>query len=216
MNISQKGINLIKSYEGLMLHAYKPLPTERYYTIGYGHYGADVSKTDTITASEAEELLKKDVAKYADGVTKLVKVAINQNQFDALCSFSYNLGIGALATSSLLKFLNAGNFIQASKEFDAWVHAGGHLLQGLVKRRNEEQALFNTPVPKPVVPPAYPGFVLKKGMHGEVVKTLQKGLKITADGDFGSGTEAKVKAFQSAHKLVADGIVGKVTWNILF
>jgi lysozyme len=89
-----------------------------------------LSKTDTITAVEAEELLKKDVTKYADGVTKLVKVAINQNQFDALCSFSYNLGIGALATSSLLKFLNAGNFIQASKEFDAWVHAGGNLLQG--------------------------------------------------------------------------------------
>jgi GH24 family phage-related lysozyme (muramidase) len=216
MNISQKGLNLIKLYEGLMLHAYKPLPTERYYTIGYGHYGADVNKTDTITAVEAEELLKKDVAKYADGVTKLVKVVINQNQFDALCSFAYNLGVGALATSSLLKFLNAGNFILASKEFDAWVHAGGNLLQGLVKRRNEEQALFNTPVPKPVVPPAYPGFVLKKGMHGEVVKTLQKGLKITADGAFGSGTEAKVKTFQSAHKLVADGIVGKVTWNILF
>jgi peptidoglycan hydrolase-like protein with peptidoglycan-binding domain len=53
-------------------------------------------------------------------------------------------------------------------------------------------------------------------MHGELVKTLQKGLKITADGDFGPGTEAKVKAFQSAHKLTADGIVGKVTWNTLF
>jgi lysozyme len=163
MNISQKGINLIKSYEGLMLHAYKPLPTEKYYTIGYGHYGADVNKTDTISASEAEALLKKDVAKYADGVSKLVKVAINQNQFDALCSFSYNLGLAALASSSLLRLLNAGDFIRASKEFDAWVHAGGHLLQGLVKRRNEEQALFNTPVPKPPVPPAYPGLVLKKG-----------------------------------------------------
>jgi peptidoglycan hydrolase-like protein with peptidoglycan-binding domain len=58
--------------------------------------------------------------------------------------------------------------------------------------------------------------VLKKGMHGELVKTLQKGLKITPDGDFGPGTEAKVKAFQSAHKLTADGIVGKVTWNTLF
>lgn len=216
MNISQKGINLIKSYEGLMLHAYKPLPTEKYYTIGYGHYGADVGKDDTITAVNAEALLKKDVARYAEGVTKLVKVAINQNQFDALCSFSYNLGLAALASSTLLKLLNAGDFIRASKEFDAWVHAGGHLLQGLVKRRNEEQALFNTPVPKPPVPPAYPGFVLKKGMHGEVIKTLQKGLKITADGDFGPGTEAKVKAFQSAHKLTADGIVGKVTWNTLF
>jgi lysozyme len=216
MNISQKGINLIKSYEGLMLHAYKPLPTEKYYTIGYGHYGSDVDKTDTISASEAEVLLKKDVAKYADGVSKLVKVAINQNQFDALCSFSYNLGLGALASSSLLRLLNAGDFIRASKEFDAWVHAGGHLLQGLVKRRNEEQALFNTPVPKPPTPPAYPGVVLKKGMHGELVKTLQKGLKITVDGDFGPGTEAKVKAFQSAHKLTADGVVGKVTWNTLF
>jgi lysozyme len=107
--------------------------------------------------------LKKDVAKYADGVSKLVKVAINQNQFDALCSFSYNLGLAALASSSLLRLLNAGDFIRASKEFDAWVHAGGHLLQGLVKRRNEEQALFNTPVPKPPVPPAYPGCGIEEG-----------------------------------------------------
>jgi GH24 family phage-related lysozyme (muramidase) len=147
MNISQKGIDLIKSFEGLSLKAYKPVAGEKYWTIGYGHYGADVRQGQVITKEQAEALLKKDLQKYVDGVNSVLKVPINQNQFDALVSFAYNCGVGALQKSTLLKKLNAGDYVGASKEFGKWVHgAGGVVLKGLVTRRQKEAKLFNTPV----------------------------------------------------------------------
>jgi lysozyme len=150
MNISQVGVNLIKSFEGLRLSAYKPVPTEQYWTIGYGHYGADVSATEKWTASKAEDMLKSDLKVYADGVNKVLTHSVNQNQFDALVSFAYNLGVTALKTSTLLKLLNKGDFIGASNEFEKWVHSNGNVLQGLVTRRKAEKALFLKPVNEPV------------------------------------------------------------------
>lgn len=142
MNISQVGVNLIKSFEGLKLTAYKPVATERYWTIGYGHYGSDVNEHDKITYVQAENMLKTDLKKYVDGVNKLLHNPVNQNQFDALVSFTYNLGVGALESSTLLKLINKGDFVGASKEFEKWVHAGGKILAGLVTRRKAEKSLF--------------------------------------------------------------------------
>jgi lysozyme len=141
MNISQVGINLIKSFEGLELTSYKvDGAKEEYFTIGHGHYGADVKEDQKITPKQAEELLVKDLQKFVDGVNKLLKVPVNQNQFDALISFSFNLGLGN--TEDLTKLINKNNFAGASKLFPLYCHAGGQVLKGLVIRRKAEQTLF--------------------------------------------------------------------------
>lgn len=148
MKLSQEGIDLIKKYEGLSLKAYKVAGAgEKYWTIGYGHYSPDVKEHDVITKAEAEEILKKELHRFEAGVEELVTVGINQHQFNALVSFSYNVGLGALKNSTLLKLVNARDFKGAAKEFDKWTKAGGNVLKGLVTRRNEEQALFLKPVP---------------------------------------------------------------------
>lgn len=142
MNVSETGIELIKKFEGCVLKAYKcPAGV---WTIGYGHT-AGVKEGQTITNKEAEELLKKDLATFETYVSNLVTVAINQNQFDALVSFCYNLGPGNLKTSTLLKRINASDFYGAAEQFDRWVYAGGKKLSGLVKRRSAEKTLFLQP-----------------------------------------------------------------------
>lgn len=140
MKISQKGLNLIKSFEGLELKAYKD--SVGVVTIGYGSTGTHVSMGQTLTVQQAEELLRKDVSRFEEGVGKLVKVTINQNQFDALVSFSFNLGLGNLSSSTLLKKLNAGDYEGASLEFERWNKAGGKVLNGLTRRRLAEKELF--------------------------------------------------------------------------
>ena len=96
----------------------------------------------TITPATADSLLSSGVVQYEKGVTGLVKVAVNQNQFDALVDFAYNLGVNALAGSTLLKKLNAGDFAGAADEFPKWNKAGGKVLKGLVRRRAAERSLF--------------------------------------------------------------------------
>lgn len=140
MKISQKGLNLIKSFEGLELKAYKD--SVGVVTIGYGSTGTHVSMGQTLTVQQAEDLLRKDVSRFEEGVGKLVKVTINQNQFDALVSFSFNLGLGNLSSSTLLKKLNAGDYQGASLEFERWNKAGGKVLNGLTRRRLAEKELF--------------------------------------------------------------------------
>jgi GH24 family phage-related lysozyme (muramidase) len=142
MQISQVGINLIKSFEGLVLHSYKAVDSEKYFTIGYGHYGADVKDGQTITAKQAEDLLVKDLQKFETGINEMVTVKLNQFQFDSLCSFTYNCGVGALRTSNLLKYINAENFQKAADEFPKWNKSSGTILKGLVIRREAERALF--------------------------------------------------------------------------
>lgn len=143
MNISNSGLDFIKDYEGLRLKAYKVLDSEKHYTIGYGHYGSDVRFGQTITKAKADELFKKDVKRFENAVNRLVKVDINQNQFDALVSFAYNVGEGALQDSTLLSKLNRGDFKGASAEFPRWNKSGGKVLAGLTKRRAKERALFD-------------------------------------------------------------------------
>lgn len=140
MNISQNGIDLIKRFEGCRLKAYRcPAGV---LTIGYGHTGSDVSNGMEISQEKAENMLKMDLVVHCNNVTKLVKVPLNQNQFDALVSFEYNVGYGALSTSTLLHLLNQGKYTEASKQFERWVYAGGKPLEGLKKRRIAEKELF--------------------------------------------------------------------------
>ena len=143
MNLSNNGKKLIKKHEGCRLKAYKC--PRGVWTIGYGHTN-NVKPDDVITQDEAEELLKRDLKVHEDNVKRVVKIALTQNQFDALVSFEYNVGYGAFANSTLLKLLNAGNYNGASKQFERWVYAGDRVLEGLVKRRKEEKGLFLKPV----------------------------------------------------------------------
>lgn len=139
MHISQKGLDLIKSFEGLRLSAYKcPAGV---WTIGYGTT-AGVKPGQSITKERAEELLRDDVKRFEDQVLRLVKVPLTQGQFDALVSFTYNLGAANLGNSTLLRLLNAGDYKGAAAQFDRWTKAGGKELPGLVKRRAAERALF--------------------------------------------------------------------------
>lgn len=144
MNISLKGIELIKSFEGLQLKAYRD--SVGVLTIGYGWTqpvdGKPLRDGMVIDKPTAERLLKTGVVQYEDAVNKLVKVKITQGQFDALVSFAYNLGIRSLSTSTLLKKLNAGDSAGAADEFPKWNKAGGKILTGLVRRREAERALF--------------------------------------------------------------------------
>jgi len=141
------GIALIKEFEGLA----KQLPDGRIAayadaigvpTIGYGHtHGVHLGMI--ISRDEAENLLRQDLATFESGVEKLVKVSISDNEFAALVAFSFNLGLGNLGSSTLLAKLNAGKpKTEVAAEFLKWTRAGGHVLQGLVRRRQAEQRLF--------------------------------------------------------------------------
>ena len=139
MHTSQKGLDLIKSFEGLRLTAYK-CPAD-VWTIGYGTT-AGVKPGQTITKERAEELLREDVERFEAQVLRLVKVPLTQGQHDALVSFVYNLGAGNLSNSTLLRLLNSGDYKGAAAQFDRWVHGGGKILPGLVKRRAAERVMF--------------------------------------------------------------------------
>jgi lysozyme len=141
-NISKKGIDLIKEFEGEELTAY--LCPAGVWTIGVGHTGDDVKSGLTISAAQSEALLRKDLTRFEKGVSRLVKVPLTQHQFDALVSFAFNLGLGALGRSTLLRLLNAGDYEGAADQFKRWNKAGGRVLAGLVRRRAAEAALFRS------------------------------------------------------------------------
>lgn len=141
MKISNRGLNLIKKYEGLRLEAYK-CPSG-VLTIGYGHTRG-VKTGMRITKEQAEGFLLDDLKTYENAVNSCVKVPINQYQYDALVSFSFNCGTGALKNSTLLKKLNKKDYKGASDEFLRWNKSNGQVLKGLTKRRQEERQLFLT------------------------------------------------------------------------
>lgn len=136
MTTSNNGIRLIKSFEGLQLKAYKALPTEPYYTIGYGHYGKDVSSTMEISEYKAEQFLKEDLAFSEECVNKL-DLCLNQNQFDALVSFTYNCGSGNLS-----KLVNGRGIRTIGEKILLYNKANGKVVNGLVRRRQAECDLF--------------------------------------------------------------------------
>ena len=142
MKISPKGIALIKSSEGLRLKAYPDPGTGGVpWTIGYGSTSG-VTRNMVITEAQAEQMLAEDLMRFERIVERLVRVPVNQGQFDALVSFTYNVGEGNFTNSTLLRKLNTGDTAGAAEQFSRWVHAGGKALPGLVTRRAAERALF--------------------------------------------------------------------------
>jgi len=145
--INAEGLQLIKTFEGLALQAY--VDPVGVLTIGYGHVQG-VTPGETITEQEAEQLLEQDLVTYENGVSSLVKVPLNDNEFSALVAFSYNVGLNALAGSTALKRLNAGDRLGAADALEWWnkgmVNGKLYVLPGLVRRRAAEKALFLKPV----------------------------------------------------------------------
>lgn len=148
--ISDIGLELVKSFEGKYNKAY--LCPAGKWTIGYGHTGETLGKPTpqgmTITDKQVDELLKQDMNRFEDAVIKNVKVKLLQQQFDALVSFAFNVGSGALASSTLLKKLNAGDYTGAADQFLVWnkatVNGKKTVLAGLTRRRQAERHLFLT------------------------------------------------------------------------
>ncbi len=163
MNMNEAGLAIIRNAEGLRLRAYRD--ATGIWTIGYGHTAAagepKVVGGLAITREEAETTLARDVATFAKGVAAAVTVSLNDDQFSALVSFAYNVGLGNFRGSSVLKAVNAGDFEAVPRRLGLWVKAGGRTLGGLVKRRAAEAALFmkqdgvegsiDTPRGKPVL-----------------------------------------------------------------
>ena len=142
MKTSQKGIDLIKQFEVCKLTAYKPVPSEKYWTIGYGHYGKDVLKGQTISLERAEELLKGDLCS-AERVLNNMGVNFRQEQFDALVSWIYNLGEGNFNASTMKKYILQGKpDVDICDQLVKWVNSNGKPLLGLKRRRIAEANMW--------------------------------------------------------------------------
>ncbi|GGG66092.1 lysozyme [Edaphobacter dinghuensis] len=142
---SDAGFALTKQFEGLRLTAYQD--QVGVWTIGYGHTGGEVHGGMTITEDQADTLLHSDVAAAVTCVNRAVTSNIAQSQFDALVDFVFNLGCGSLLSSTLLRYINAGQFDLAAPQFLLWDHAGGVVVPGLLARRQAEMALFQSTTP---------------------------------------------------------------------
>lgn len=169
MKISTAGLRLVQQFEGCLAKVKgRPGYFEPYIcpagvlTIGWGHtnsHGRRFDRSSIWSQEECDRALYEDMSGFERDVERLVKVNLNQNQFDALVSFAYNVGSGALGKSTLLRKLNAGDYDGAADEFGKWVKGGGKVLPGLVKRRAAEAKLFRLPAavkPAPVPPVTKP------------------------------------------------------------
>jgi lysozyme len=142
MNISEAGIDAIAQREGERLTAYPdPATGGEPWTIGVGHTGS-VEQGDTITQDESRAFLAADLATAEAAINRGVKVPISQNEFDALCSFTFNVGVANFMTSTLLRLLNIGDHKDAANEFPKWNRAAGKIMAGLVTRRAGERDQF--------------------------------------------------------------------------
>jgi lysozyme len=148
MRISDQGLTLIKAFEGFSAEPYMCPAGKR--TVGYGHVitvasplWVHMSSTLPLTKKQAMDLLRQDVCYAEEVINADVKVALTQNQFDALVSFTYNIGAGAFARSTLLKLLNQSDYDGASAQFMRWIYIGKKESAGLVRRREAERAMFD-------------------------------------------------------------------------
>lgn len=143
ITIPDQAVALIRTFEGFRSTAYKcPAGV---WTIGYGTTRINrkaVKQGMTCTEAEAEQYMRSDLQPFAASIKTLVKVPLNENQFAALLSFVYNIGPAAFGSSTMLKKINAGDWLGARNEFFRWIRAAGQTLQGLVKRRAAEAELF--------------------------------------------------------------------------
>jgi lysozyme len=138
--IGLAGLDLIKDFEGWRATAY--LCPANVWTIGYGSTGAHVRPGMTITKERGEALLRADLARFEASVTRAVTVDVSQNQYDAMVSLAFNIGIAGFGRSSVLRHVNARNWQAAAKAFALWNKGGGRVLAGLVRRREAEAKLF--------------------------------------------------------------------------
>ena len=219
MKISAEGLALIKSFEGCKLTAYKAVSTEKYYTIGYGHYGADVKKGMKITQAQADAYLVSDLAKFEAKVEKYnSKYNFNENQFSALVSFAYNVGSIDQLTAN-----GTRTIAQISAKILEYNKSGGKVLSGLTKRRKAEKALFDkATTAAPIQPKANKPMVasptIKKGVQGIHASYLQRdlnyvlGTNLVADGVVGAKTVEAIKQFQKMVGLKADGVYGPASY----
>lgn len=215
--IGQAGLKLIMEFEGCRLTAYQC--SAGVWTIGYGHT-AGVHKGMKITQAQAEAYLKQDVAKFEKYVSNASYVPftdkLNQNQFDALVSFAFNLGQGNVKKLCTGRVMN-----QIPSAMQQYCKAAGKTLPGLQRRRKAEAALYNKKVESCTGATTttvkesedYSMNTIKKGSKGNAVKVWQIIIGTTADGIFGSGTESITKTWQKNHGLTDDGIVGKNSWK---
>jgi lysozyme len=141
MNISKEGLALIKKFEGCELKAYR-CPAN-VLTIGYG-VTKGVTEDMEITQQEADEMLAGELIEYTEYINNMVKVALNQGQFDALTAWIYNLGPTNFKDSTLLRVLNEGRYNEVPQEIKRWNKANGQVLNGLIKRREAEALLFQS------------------------------------------------------------------------
>ena len=155
MDISKRGIDLIVSFEGKhrdigdgKYEAYLDTLAKPHVWTIYCGLTRGVSKGMVVTKDEGDRLFQKELAIYEDAVERLISVPLNQNQFDALVSYTYNCGVGALSNSTLRRVLNQGKYDQVPAQLMRWVHAGGKEWPGLVRRRKAEGALFMEPMPQ--------------------------------------------------------------------
>ena len=176
MTISDKGLCMIKQFEGLRLIAYKATPQEKYYTIGYGHYGPDVKSGQTVTPDQAEAMLMLDLYTFEDAVAAL-PYKFNQNEFDALVSFAYNCGVG-----NLRKLTDGGRRDKQTiaEKMLLYCKASGKTMEGLKKRRQAEHDHFLS--------------------NKEDLKDLQNflndhGAALTVDGIYGPKSRAALKDY---------------------
>ena len=138
--VNEAGVRLVQEFEGCRLDAYRcpaGIPT-----IGYGATGPDIRMGMVWTQEQADARLVEDLARFADGVERLVEVDLSDNQFAAIVSFAFNVGLGALRDSTLLRKLNAGDYLGAADQLPRWARAGGRVLPGLTRRRAAERDLF--------------------------------------------------------------------------
>jgi lysozyme len=140
---SQRGVDLIKKFEGFRAQAYKC--SAGTWTVGYGStrlWGRPVREDDTITLAEAEAQLRLDVEQFERDVLEAVSWPLTQPEFDALVSFTYNVGAAAMRRSTLVRLLNQGHVHEAADEFLRWDLANGQRVAGLTRRRAAERAMF--------------------------------------------------------------------------
>lgn len=147
MQISERGICLIKQFEGCSLEAYPdPAAGDGPWTIGYGWTqpvdGKPVTPGMKINKAKAEQLLRQGLVSYEQALNKVIKVPVTQAQFDAMLSLAWNIGTKAFSTSTLLKLLNQKDYAGAAEQFLRWNRAGGKVMPGLVRRRAAERRVF--------------------------------------------------------------------------